>query len=119
MAFLQIENVSSGYSEVQILWDVSLQLERGKLTALVGSNGVGKTTLLRIIAGLEEPDSGEVVYNKKIRFEYLEQQTFFHSNDLIIDTVSRQLALRRECGRSGICACRLREECKLNFSHAH
>jgi len=61
MAFLQIENVSSGYGEVQILWDVSLQLERGKLTALVGSNGVGKTTLLRTLVGLLKPWKGKVI----------------------------------------------------------
>ncbi len=63
MAFLQIENVSSGYSEVQILWDVSLQLERGKLTALVGSNGVGKTTLLRTLVGLLKPWKGKVTFD--------------------------------------------------------
>lgn len=63
MAFLQIENVSSGYGEVQILWDVSLQLERGKLTALVGSNGVGKTTLLRTLVGLLKPWKGKVTFD--------------------------------------------------------
>jgi branched-chain amino acid transport system ATP-binding protein len=60
MAFLEVQNVSSGYGEVQILWDVSLQLEAGKLTALVGSNGVGKTTLLRTVVGLLKPWQGSV-----------------------------------------------------------
>jgi branched-chain amino acid transport system ATP-binding protein len=60
MAFLEIRNVSSGYGEVQILWDVSLALERGKLTALVGSNGVGKTTLLRTVVGLVKPWHGSI-----------------------------------------------------------
>jgi len=54
-ALLEVRNVSSGYGEVQILWDISLQLERGKLTALVGSNGVGKTTLLRTVVGILKP----------------------------------------------------------------
>lgn len=63
MALLEIKNVSSGYSEVQILWDVSLKLERGKLTSLVGSNGVGKTTLLRTIVGLVKPWSGSIAFN--------------------------------------------------------
>jgi len=61
MAFLEIRNISSGYGEVQILWDVSLELERGKLTALVGSNGVGKTTLLRTVVGLVKPWKGSIV----------------------------------------------------------
>jgi branched-chain amino acid transport system ATP-binding protein len=63
MAFLEVENVSSGYGQVQILWDVSLKLERGKLTALVGSNGVGKTTLLRTVVGLLKPWQGAITFN--------------------------------------------------------
>jgi len=62
MALLEIENLSSGYGEVQILWDVSLKLERGKLTALVGSNGVGKTTLLRTVVGLIKPWQGSIIF---------------------------------------------------------
>ncbi len=60
MALLEVQSVSSGYGEVQILWDVSLELERGKLTALVGSNGAGKTTLLRTVVGLVKPAQGSV-----------------------------------------------------------
>jgi branched-chain amino acid transport system ATP-binding protein len=63
MALLEIQNVSSGYGEVQILWDVSLNLERGKLTALVGSNGVGKTTLLRTVMGLLKPSQGSILFD--------------------------------------------------------
>jgi len=60
MALLEVDNVSSGYGEVQILWNVSLKLEPGRLTALVGSNGVGKTTLLRTISGLIRPWEGAI-----------------------------------------------------------
>ncbi len=63
MAFLEVSKVSSGYGEVQILWDVSLKLERGKLTSLVGSNGVGKTTLLRTVVGLIKPWQGSVAFD--------------------------------------------------------
>lgn len=62
-AVLEIKNVSSGYGEVQILWDVSLKLERGKLTSLVGANGVGKTTLMRTVVGLLKPLKGQVSFN--------------------------------------------------------
>jgi branched-chain amino acid transport system ATP-binding protein len=65
MALLEIKNVSSGYGEVQILWDVSLNLERGKLTALVGSNGVGKTTLLRTVMGLLKPSQGSILFDDR------------------------------------------------------
>jgi len=62
MAFLEITDLSSGYGELQILWGVSLALERGQLTALVGSNGAGKTTLLRTIMGLNRPWHGKITF---------------------------------------------------------
>ncbi len=52
MSSLTIENIESGYGEVQILWGTSLVLREGRLTALLGSNGAGKTTLLRAVMGL-------------------------------------------------------------------
>jgi len=65
MAILEVRNVSSGYGEVQILWGTSLSLEEGKLTSLVGGNGVGKTTLLRTIMGLMRPWEGSVWFEEK------------------------------------------------------
>lgn len=62
MAILEISNVASGYGEVQILWDSSLKLEKGKLTCLVGGNGVGKTTLLRTVMGLIKPWEGKISF---------------------------------------------------------
>jgi branched-chain amino acid transport system ATP-binding protein len=62
MAILEIKDVSSGYGEVQILWDSSLSLEKGKLTCLVGGNGVGKTTLLRTVMGLIRPWNGTITF---------------------------------------------------------
>jgi branched-chain amino acid transport system ATP-binding protein len=60
MALLEVKNISSGYGEVQILWGSTMSLEKGKLTCLVGGNGVGKTTLLRTIMGLLPPWNGTV-----------------------------------------------------------
>ena len=60
MAILEAKNIHSGYGEVQILWGASLMLKQGKLTSLVGANGVGKTTLLRTIGGLNKPWEGSV-----------------------------------------------------------
>ena len=62
MALLEINNIVSGYGEVQILWGVNLTLEQGKLTSLVGSNGVGKTTLLSTVMGLLRPWQGSVTF---------------------------------------------------------
>lgn len=63
MALLEIKDVTSGYGDVQILWGSSLSLEKGKLTCLVGGNGVGKTTLLRTVMGLIRPWSGKVTFD--------------------------------------------------------
>ena len=60
MSILEIRDISSGYGEVQILWGTSLSLQPGKLTSLVGGNGVGKTTLLRSVMGLVRPWNGSV-----------------------------------------------------------
>ena len=65
MALLEVNNITSGYGEVQILWGSTLRLERGKLTCLVGGNGVGKTTLLRTIMGLLQPWHGTVNFEGK------------------------------------------------------
>jgi branched-chain amino acid transport system ATP-binding protein len=63
MTLLEVRNVSSGYGEVQILWDISMSVEQGKLTALVGGNGVGKTTLLRTVMGALRPWQGTILFD--------------------------------------------------------
>ena len=65
MSILQVQDIESGYGEVQILWGLSLQLQPGKLTSLVGSNGSGKTTLLRSVTGLVKPWKGSVTFDGK------------------------------------------------------
>ena len=65
MAILELRDITSGYGEVQILWGASLALQEGKLTSLVGGNGVGKTTLLRTVMGLERPWSGSIWFEGK------------------------------------------------------
>ncbi|RVW55149.1 hypothetical protein VitviT2T_011120 [Vitis vinifera] len=68
---VRLENVSKGYKGVTVLKDVSWEVKKGEKVGLVGVNGAGKTTQLRIITGLEEPDSGNVIkakMNMKIAF---------------------------------------------------
>jgi branched-chain amino acid transport system ATP-binding protein len=60
MALLEVKDVTAGYGEVQILWGISISLEEGQLTSLVGANGVGKTTLLRTIMGILHPWGGAI-----------------------------------------------------------
>lgn len=60
MAILEVRELASGYGEVQILWGASMELAEGKMTCLVGGNGIGKTTLLRTVIGLLRPWNGSV-----------------------------------------------------------
>ncbi len=73
MSILTAENISKSYGAQDVLLDVSLQVARGDRIALVGPNGHGKTTLLRILAGLEAPSSGTVSRAKGLTIGYLPQ----------------------------------------------
>ena len=57
---LQVERLAVAYGDVQVLWDVALEIQAGEIVALVGSNGAGKSTLLSTISGLLAPRAGEI-----------------------------------------------------------
>lgn len=79
-AVLAAREVCRSFGDVEVLRDVSLSLEPGTVTALVGPNGSGKTTLLRTLAGILPPDSGTVSYRGPARqreIGYLPQQPAF------------------------------------------
>ncbi|MGE5485773.1 MAG: ABC transporter ATP-binding protein [Ignavibacteriales bacterium] len=59
---LEINHVNAFYGNVQVLWDVSLEVKEAEIVALIGANGAGKTTLLNAIAGLQPPQSGEILF---------------------------------------------------------
>jgi len=64
-AFLQIENLNLYYGDAQALSDVSLEVPRGEIVAIVGANGAGKSSLIRAIAGIEKRRSGKIVFNEE------------------------------------------------------
>ncbi|MBO0780883.1 MAG: ABC transporter ATP-binding protein [Ktedonobacteraceae bacterium] len=59
---LVVRNLSTGYDETQVLWDVSLDVMRGEVVAIVGANGAGKSTLLSALSGLLTPWSGSITF---------------------------------------------------------
>jgi branched-chain amino acid transport system ATP-binding protein len=59
---LSIKNLDAGYGVVQVLWQINMEVNQGEITALIGSNGMGKTTLMRTIAGNINPMAGQVFY---------------------------------------------------------
>lgn len=62
MSMITIKNLSAGYGLVNVLRDVSLDIAAGEIVAVLGSNGVGKTTLNNTLSGLIKPKSGEVIF---------------------------------------------------------
>ena len=67
---LKVEHLDAHYEDLQVLWDLSLEVNPGELVALIGSNGSGKSTLLRVITGLLPPTRGQLTY-KGIRLNNL------------------------------------------------
>ena len=59
---LELKSLDSGYGFLQVLWDVSLNVDEGEFVALIGPNGAGKSTTLKTIAGLVEPQGGDIIY---------------------------------------------------------
>jgi len=64
---LEVKNVDVAYGDLQVIWDVSLEVKKGELVSVLGSNGAGKTTILKTICGLLKPKSGIINFlNKRI-----------------------------------------------------
>src|ERR1044071_3759170 len=74
MSILSVSNIEKSFGGDTILDGVGFRLGWGQKMGLVGRNGCGKTTLLRILTGQMEPDKGAVRYAKGIRFGYLRQE---------------------------------------------
>jgi ATP-binding cassette subfamily F protein uup len=85
MTIFSATNISKSYNDAQLLRGVSFGMESGERVGIIGANGVGKTTLIRIIAGVEEADEGSVAFNKEARFEYLSQTPSLHEDDVALD----------------------------------
>ncbi|MGI6545703.1 MAG: ribosomal protection-like ABC-F family protein [Fastidiosipilaceae bacterium] len=75
MSILSVENISKSYFGKNLLQTTSLSVTKGDRVALIGENGTGKTTLLRMIAGEEDPDGGRVVVSSGALIGYLTQHT--------------------------------------------
>lgn len=74
MILLNADRINKSYTEKPLLKDISLSIHEGEKIGLIGVNGTGKSTLLRILAGVEYPDSGRVTYTNDIKKAMLPQQ---------------------------------------------
>lgn len=84
MNYLSVENLSKHYGDLVLFEDISFGLEKGDKTALIAKNGSGKSSLLKILAGLDGADNGAYVFNNEARMAYLPQTPVFDAS-LTID----------------------------------
>ena len=87
MILLSANNISKTYMERKVLDDVSFFLNEGDKVGIVGINGTGKSTLLKILAGAEYPDSGDVIRTNGIRISYLPQIPEFDDHGTVLEQV--------------------------------
>ena len=91
MNLITIEHVSKSYTERMLFDDVSLGINEGDRIGIIGINGTGKSTFLKILAGLEEPDAGTVIKGKEVRIAYLPQNPVFSDDMTLLQNITEGL----------------------------
>lgn len=85
--YMQAENITKAYREKPLLDGVSLYLNEGDKVGVIGVNGTGKSTLLKILAGWEEPDGGTITRGNGVRIGYLPQNPDFEEHTTVLEQV--------------------------------
>jgi ATP-binding cassette subfamily F protein uup len=91
MALIGVRDVCWGFAQQLLLENVSFQIEKGERVCLVGRNGVGKSTLLKLLGGAMHPDSGEIWRRQGISVAVLEQDVPADIEGTISDVVAQGL----------------------------
>ncbi|MGL5434994.1 MAG: ABC-F family ATP-binding cassette domain-containing protein [Lachnospiraceae bacterium] len=89
MNLLTIEHLTKSYTERLLFDDTSFSVNEEDKIGIIGINGTGKSTLLKIVAGLEQPDSGSVVRTRNLNIRYLPQNPEFQEGDTILESIVR------------------------------
>ena len=92
MNLVTIEHLTKSYTERLLFDDTSFSINEGEKIGLIGVNGTGKSTLLKIVAGLEDADSGSVVRGRSLYIRYLSQIPEFAEGDTVLESVMRENA---------------------------
>ncbi len=87
MNLMTLENISKSYSEKILLKNISLGINEGEKIGIIGVNGTGKSTLLKIIAGVEVPDDGTIIKANRVRVEYLPQNPDYNEDFTVLQQV--------------------------------
>ena len=92
MSLITIEHLTKSYTERLLFDDTAFSINEGEKVGLIGINGTGKSTLLKIVAGLEEPYDGSVVLRRNLYIRYLPQIPVFTAGDTVLDAIVRDNA---------------------------
>jgi ATP-binding cassette subfamily F protein uup len=95
MAVLSLSNAHLAYGHVALLDGAAFSLENGERLGLIGRNGAGKSSLLKIVAGLEKPDDGLLQLTQGLRIRYVAQEPLFAADTSVFDAVSEGVAEAR------------------------
>ena len=87
MNILTLENITKAYGERKIFDNTGFSLQEGEKAGIIGINGTGKSTLLKMIVGLEEPDEGKIVMANHVVVSYLAQNPEFEAEETVIDAI--------------------------------
>ena len=89
MNILTVDNITKAYGERRLFRNAGFFLEEGEKAGVIGINGTGKSTLLKIMAGLEEPDEGRVIMANHCMVRFLPQDPYFDAQETVLDAVLR------------------------------
>ena len=90
MNLVTAEHLTKSYTERLLFDDTDFSINEGDKIGLIGINGTGKSTLLKLVAGLEEPDSGRIVRGRNLDIRYLPQNPVFHPGETVLESVLRE-----------------------------
>ena len=90
MNLMTMEHLTKFYTERMLFEDAGFSINSGEKVGVIGINGTGKSTLLRIAAGLEEPDEGTVITNRNLKIRYLPQNPEFAEGERVLSYVLSQ-----------------------------
>ena len=96
MNILQAENLSFAVGHVALLDKAAFQLDAGERVGLIGRNGAGKSSLLKILAGVQKADDGQLVFQNGLKTVYVPQESFFDPQATVFDAVSEGLGSLRD-----------------------
>ncbi len=96
MNLLTIQEVTHSYTERYLLKNASMGINEGEKIGLIGINGTGKSTLLKIVAGLVEPDEGRVVKGNQVHVEYLPQTPVFDNKKTLLENIVEGKAIHTD-----------------------